>query len=61
MSDNRMCKNCIWFEQCHEDEVCSDFEPLSLEEQEFMSVAEYEADLIIRHNYYQVQVSEQDE
>lgn len=57
----RKCKNCIWFDQCHEDEVCDDFEPASLEEQEAMSIEEYEADLRMRNEYYQEQISEQDD
>ena len=58
---DRKCKNCIWFDQCHEDEACDSYEPASLEEQEEIDAAEYEADLRMRHEHYQSQVSEQDE
>lgn len=53
------CENCIWFDQCHEDEVCDGYTPASFEEQEAMDIAEYEADLCARHELYQEQIAEQ--
>ena len=61
MSTIKNCKNCIWFDQCHEDEACDSYEPASLEEQEAMDIEVYEEDLRMRHAYYMEQVAEQDE
>lgn len=61
MSTIKNCKNCIWFDQCHEDEACDSYEPVSLEEQDAMDAAEYEKDLRERHEIYQEQIAEQDE
>lgn len=60
MSTIKNCKNCIWFDQCHEDEVCDSYEPASLEEQEAMDIEAYEEDLRMRHKLYMEQVEEQD-
>lgn len=60
MSTIKNCKNCIWFDQCHEDEVCDSYEPASLEEQETMDIETYEDDLRMRHELYMEQVEEQD-
>lgn len=60
MSTIKNCKNCIWFDQCHEDEVCDSYEPASLEEQEAMDIEAYEEDLRMRHGLYMEQVEEQD-
>lgn len=60
MSTIKNCKNCIWFDQCHEDEVCDSYEPASLEEQEAMGIEAYEEDLRMRHELYMEQVEEQD-
>ena len=60
MSTIKNCKNCIWFDQCHEDEVCDSYEPASLEEQEAMDIEAYEEDLRMRHEYYMEQVEGQD-
>lgn len=56
----RKCENCIWFDQCHEGEVCDNYEPISLEEQEVLDIKAYEEDLHIRHELYMKQVEEQD-
>lgn len=61
MKYTRKCENCIWFDQCHEDEVCDSYEPTSLEEQEVMEIESYEEDLRMRHEFYMEQVAEQDE
>lgn len=55
---NKKCENCIWFDQCHEDEACENYEPASIDEQEAMEIAEYAADLQMRHELYQEQVLE---
>ena len=60
MSTLKNCKNCIWFDQCHEDEACDNYEPASLEEREDMDSTEYARDLRMRHEMYQEQVVEQD-
>ena len=57
---SKKCENCIWFDQCHEDEVCDSYEPASLEEQEAMEFEAYEEDLRMRHELYMEQVEEQD-
>lgn len=57
---SKKCENCIWFDQCHENEVCDSYEPASLEEQEAMDIEVYEEDLRMRHEYYMEQVEEQD-
>ena len=57
---SKKCENCIWFDQCHEDEVCDSYEPASLEEQEAMDIEAYEEDLRMRHKLYMEQVEEQD-
>lgn len=57
---SKKCENCIWFDQCHEDEVCDSYEPASLEEQEAMDIEAYEEDLRMRHEHYMEQVEEQD-
>ena len=57
---SKKCENCIWFDQCHEDEVCDSYEPVSLEEQEAMEIEAYEKDLRMRHKLYMEQVKEQD-
>lgn len=61
MKYTRKCENCIWFNQCHEDEVCEDYFPASTEEQEAAEIEEYEADLYMRHELYQEQVAEQND
>lgn len=58
---NKKCENCIWFDQCHEDEACDSYEPASLEEQEVMELEAHEEDLRMRHKFYMEQVSEQNE
>lgn len=60
MNTIKNCKNCIWFDQCHEDEVCDSYEPASLEEQEATEIEAYEEDLHMRHELYMEQVAEQD-
>lgn len=60
MNTIKNCKNCIWFDQCHEDEVCDSYEPASLEEQEAMDIEACEEDLRMRHELYMEQVEEQD-
>ena len=57
---SKKCENCIWFDQCHEDEVCDSYEPASFEEQEAMDIEAYEEDLRMRHELYMEQVEEQD-
>lgn len=57
---SKKCENCIWFDQCHEDEVCDSYEPASLEEQEAMDIDAYEEGLRMRHELYMEQVEEQD-
>lgn len=57
---SKKCENCIWFDQCHEGEVCDSYEPASLEEQEAMEIEAYEKDLRMRHELYMEQVEEQD-
>ena len=52
-------KNCIWFDQCHEDEACESYDPVSFEEQEAMDIEAYEEDLRMRHEIYMEQVKEQ--
>ena len=61
MNTTKNCKNCIWFDQCHEDEVCNSYEPASLEEQEAMEIEAYKEDLHMHHELYMEQVAEQDE
>lgn len=60
MKYTRKCENCIWFDQCHEDEACDSYEPASFEEQEDMEIEAYEKDLRMRHELYTEQVEEQD-
>ena len=57
---SKKCENCIWFDQCHEDEVCDSYESASLEEQEAMDIEAYEEDLCMRHELYTEQVEDQD-
>ena len=57
---SKKCENCIWFDQCHEDETCDSYEPASLEEQEVIDIEAYEEDLRTRHEFYMEQVEEQD-
>ena len=57
---SKKCENCIWFDQCHEDEICDSYAPASLEEQEAMDIEVYEEDLRMRHELYMEQVEEQD-
>lgn len=54
----RKCEKCIWFDQCHQDAACDDFEPAAIEELEDMEVAEYEADLRMRQECYQEEIDE---
>ena len=61
MKYTRQCENCIWFDQCHEDEACDCYEPASIDEQEAIEIAEYEADLHIRYDIYQELIVEQDD
>lgn len=56
---DKKCINCIWHDQCHEDEVCDSYEPASIEEQEVIDAEEYARDLFMRHEYYQEQIDEQ--
>lgn len=28
------CKNCIWFDQCHEEEACEHYSPVDQEEED---------------------------
>ena len=56
---SKKCENCIWFDQCHEDEACEYYDPASTEEQEAMQIAEYNADLLMRHELYEEQIAEQ--
>ena len=58
---SKKCENCIWCDQCHEDEVCENYDPASIDEQEAMEIAEYEADLHIRYELYQELIAEQDD
>lgn len=55
---SRSCRNCIWFEQCHEDEACDCYDPVVLNEQDEADVADYEAELEVRFKTYQRQISE---
>ena len=55
----KKCENCIWSEQCGQETACDGYEPASAEEQEKMSVMDYESDLRERHTYYQEQIDEQ--
>lgn len=59
MGNERKCEDCIWFDQCHEDEVCDCYDPSSNEEQETSLLNTYEADLNMRHELYQEQIDEQ--
>lgn len=61
MKYTRKCENCIWFDQCHEDEACDNYEPASLEEQEAIDIEAYDKDLHMRHALYMEQVAEQEE
>lgn len=61
MKYTRKCENCIWFDQCHEDEACDNYEPASLEEQEAIDIEAYGEDLHMRHELYMEQVAEQEE
>lgn len=61
MSYTKKCENCIWFDQCHEDEVCDDYTPASAEEEEAMEIKAYKEDLRMRHEIYSQQVAEQDD
>lgn len=61
MEQTHKCENCIWFDQCHENEACDNYEPASLEEQETIDTEAYEEDLLMRHELYMEQVSKQDE
>lgn len=53
------CENCIWFDQCHEEEACDYYSPVSFDEQEATDIEEYEKDLRVRHEIYMEQVYEQ--
>lgn len=57
---SKKCENCIWFDRCHEDEVCDSYDPASLEELEAMDIEAYEKDLHMRHELYMERVEEQD-
>lgn len=59
MSTIKNCKNCIWFDQCYEDEACDSYEPMSIEEQEAVDAEGYERELLMRHEHYQEQIDEQ--
>ena len=61
MSTSKNWKNCIWFDQCHEDEVCEGYEPASLDEQEAIDIEAYQQDIDERHKVYSLQVEEQDD
>lgn len=60
MAYTRKCENCIWVDQCHEDEACDYYEPASLEEQESIDIESYEEDIHMRHRLYMEQTTEQD-
>lgn len=55
----KSCKNCLWFDKCPAIDVCDNYDPVHMEEQEAADAAEYEEDLRSRHEYYQAYVSEQ--
>lgn len=55
------CENCIWFDQCHENEICDNYTPASTEELEDMDMSDYNGELRIRNSLYQRQVNEQSE
>lgn len=61
MSTIKNCQDCIWFDQCCENEACDNYEGASADEQVSMDVMEYEEDLRVRHNLYQRQIAEQGE
>lgn len=62
MFNNKECKKCIWFDQCHESEVCEDYTPALTEEEEDNVKAElYMEDLDERHELYREQLLEQND
>ena len=58
MKNINKCENCIWCDQCAQNEVCADFTPLSFTEADIHS-EEYEADLRDRVECYQELIDEQ--
>jgi hypothetical protein len=48
----------MWFEQCHEDEVCDYYDPVELNDHDEADVADYETELEVRFKTYQRQIAE---
>lgn len=67
MCMEKSCKNCIWFKDCCETEVCHDYYPVCEDEDGDMLInmkelgdsEAYELDLFLRHVEYMELVEEQ--
>ena len=55
----RECKNCIWFDQCGQNDICEDYDPCDMTETEQENIQTYINDLDERHSLYMEQIKEQ--
>ena len=59
MNNMKKCKNCIWFDQCGQENACEDYTPVSEAEYDAIQAGEYDSDLSLRHNIFMEQIEEQ--
>lgn len=53
---HRKCEDCIWFEQCGQEEICECYTPESMEEDD---INNYNEDLMMREDVYAEHLDEQ--
>jgi hypothetical protein len=59
MNNMNKCKNCIWFDQCGQENACEDYTPVSEAEYDDMQAKEYNSDLSLRHDICTKLIEEQ--